>query len=416
MAVFVRSWLRFALFNLLIVAGIGVILRYKIAFSFPFFDQKHLLHGHSHFAFAGWITQALMVLLLAYLHEQAGGTVYKKYRWLLLANLVTAYGMLVSFPLQGYGFFSILFSTLSILVSYIFSILYWKDLNRLPQTAVAHRWFKAALVFNAISSLGAFFLAGMMATKNFHPHWYLGSVYFFLHFQYNGWFFFAGMGLLTHLLFPKQIWRKPLQQICTLFTAACVPAYFLSALWLPIPMWVYVLVVAAALAQALAWLRMVWLINKQRSYLTTALKGLSKWLLLLAAIALTIKFLLQLGSTIPALSTLAFGFRPIVIGYLHLVLLGVITLFLLGYLHAKRLVIISPVVNAGLMIFAAGIVMNEILLLVQGIGALYYINIPHINEGLLLVAVLMFAGLVLVNIGRQQRQNDFNHKKDSVAG
>jgi hypothetical protein len=40
--------------------------------------------------------------------------------------------------------------------------------------------------------------------------------------------------------------------------------------------------------------------------------------LCLSAIALSIKLLLQLGAVIPALSTWAFGLRPIVIGYLHL--------------------------------------------------------------------------------------------------
>ncbi|MGB4845177.1 MAG: hypothetical protein WBP16_11990, partial [Ferruginibacter sp.] len=96
-------WLKIALINLLIVATLGVVLRYKILFPLPFVDQKHLLHGHSHFAFAGWITQALMTLLVIYLARQTEKPIYKKYRWLLLANLLTAYGMLIAFPIEGYG-------------------------------------------------------------------------------------------------------------------------------------------------------------------------------------------------------------------------------------------------------------------------------------------------------------------------
>ena len=104
--------------NLLIVAFIGVILRYKIAFLLPFIDQKYLLHGHSHFAFAGWVTQVMMVLLVQYLSQYKGEDIFKKYRWFLYGNLVTAYGMLIFFPLQGYGAGSISFSTLSIINSY----------------------------------------------------------------------------------------------------------------------------------------------------------------------------------------------------------------------------------------------------------------------------------------------------------
>ena len=197
MGLYVLRWIKVALFNLFIVASIGVVLRYKIAFSLPFVDQKHLLHGHSHFAFAGWISQAIMVLLVAYLAAQNGKVVYKRYRWLLYANLVTAYGMLITFPIEGYGFYSIIFSTLSIFVSYFFALFYWRDLNTVKIKSTAHHWFKAAVFFNAFSSLGAFALAGMMAAKIVHQNWYLAAEYFYLHFQYNGWFFFACMGLLT---------------------------------------------------------------------------------------------------------------------------------------------------------------------------------------------------------------------------
>ena len=65
-----RRFLKISLFNLLIVASIGLVLRYKILYSLPFVDQKHLLHGHSHFAFAGWIAHTLMVLLIAFLSKQ----------------------------------------------------------------------------------------------------------------------------------------------------------------------------------------------------------------------------------------------------------------------------------------------------------------------------------------------------------
>ena len=45
------GWFRIAVFNLLL--AFGVLLRYKIAYSLPFMQQKHMLHAHSHFAFTG---------------------------------------------------------------------------------------------------------------------------------------------------------------------------------------------------------------------------------------------------------------------------------------------------------------------------------------------------------------------------
>lgn len=195
--VFIHRYIKLALLNLLLVALAGFILRYKILLSLPFIDQKHLLHGHSHFAFSGWVTHALMLLLVQYLSKRKNEGAFIKYKWIINANLITAYGMLLSFPLQGYGFYSITFSTLSIFVSYVFAFMFWKDLSNLPEKSISHWWIKAALLFNILSSVGAFSLAFMIATKTIHQNWYLAAVYFFLHFQYNGWFFFACMGLAS---------------------------------------------------------------------------------------------------------------------------------------------------------------------------------------------------------------------------
>lgn len=399
-----RRWLHISFLNLLIVAFIGVILRYKIAFSLPFIDQKYLLHGHSHFAFAGWITQVLMVLLVQYLSQYKGEDIFKKYRWLLYGNLITAYGMLIFFPFQGYGFGSISFSTLSIINSYFFAVWYWKDLNSVTHKSTTHSWFKAALLFYIISSLGAFSLAYMMANKIMHQNWYLAAEYYFLHFQYNGWFFFAGMGLLVSRLEKMISATKQLKTIFWLFCLACVPAYFLSALWMPIPILVYWLVIASAIAQFAGWTMLVKLIFKNKRSIKQGFPKKGRQLLLLSAIALTIKLLLQLGSTHPALSQLAFGFRPIVIGYLHLVLLGVITIFILGYIISMNLLAARRYYITGVWIFVSGIIINEILLMTQGVAGLSYIIIPWINELLLAAAIIMFSGILVFNRNSRNRQ------------
>ncbi|MDP1763459.1 MAG: hypothetical protein Q8L07_06170 [Sediminibacterium sp.] len=397
------KWLKISFFNLLLISAIGVILRYKITFSLPFLDQKHLLHGHSHFAFTGWITHTLMVLMVHYLSLHRKDPVFRRYRFLLYANLFTAYGMLISFPIQGYGIWSISFSTLSIFTSYAFAIMYWKDLNSLHLKSISHLWLKAALVFSVLSSLGAFSLATMMAAKIIHQNWYLIAVYFFLHFQYNGWFFFAGMGLITSRIAPVSNLHKQLKNIFWLFLGACVPAYFLSALWLPMHSLVYWIVVLAAFAQVTGWILFIRLIRKNKQVFTKNFPVSGRWLLLLASFALTIKLLLQLGSTIPSLSQLAFGFRPIVIGYLHLVLLGIISIFLVGYIITFQLVKSTKTMVYGIYVLVAGIFINELLLMTQGVAALGYHLIPFINESLLIAALIMFSGITLMNIRQSKK-------------
>ena len=395
----VHKWLRVSLISLLFVSLLGTVMRYKIAWSLPFIDQKKFLHAHSHFAFSGWITMALMVLLVAYLAKKRGATIIARYQWVLWANLICAYGMLFTFPFQGYGLYSIIFSTLSIFVSYAFAILFWRDLNRTQGNTVSDLWFKAALLFNVLSSIGAFSLAWMMATKNVHQNWYLQAVYFFLHFQYNGWFFFASMGLLTYKLYDHTGEHGGQKIIFWLFAGACVPAYILSVLWVHIPVWAYILVVLAAMAQVAGGFLFMIKLFRNASFFQTIVPT-ARWLFIISGIALGIKLLLQLGSTIPYLSHLAYGFRPIVIAYLHLVLLGIITLFLIGFMITGNALALNKRTYTGIFIFTAGVLINEFLLMVQGIGDLSYTAIPYINEMLFGVAFMMFSGLLLLVLGQ----------------
>jgi hypothetical protein len=395
----VIGWIKISLINLMLVAIIGCILRYKIAFSIPFIDQKHLLHGHSHFAFTGWITQVLMALLVNHLSTQKKADQFHQYSWILYANLICAYGMLIGFSIQGYAFFSILFSTLSIMASWIFAIRYWKDLNGLPINNISSYWFKAALLFNAISSIGAFALAYMMANKIIHQNWYLLSVYFFLHFQYNGWFFFACMGLLMNYIVGFNINHHILKKIFWLFAGACFPAYFLSALWLNLSIGNYIIVILAAIIQLIAWYYMAKILYQNRKELTKKVNIITKWVLALSSVALSIKFILQVCSTIPALSELAYGFRPIVIGYLHLILLGVITLFIIGYIMSLQIFSENILIIRGIRIFTLSVVLNEVFLMIQGVTAMNFNEVPFMNELLLITALGLFAGLFFLNLG-----------------
>lgn len=394
----IYNWQKISLINLLVVSLLGVTMRYKIIFPLPFVEQKFLMHAHSHFAFAGWVSQVLMAFIVKYLYEKDVNIQMQKYQRLLFANVITAYGMLLSFPFQGYGAISIIFSTLNVFVSYSFAFFVWRDLNALKSKCISHHWFKAALVFNALSSLGAFSLAFMMANKIGQSNFYLAAIYFFLHFQYNGWFFFACMGLILAYMINKGIApsTKTSKIIFWLFFSAAIPAYFLSVLWMPIPQWIYIIIVIAAVAQCSGFILFMNHIINNKNAIAHAISKQTKILWLLALIALAIKLSLQMISVVPSLSTFTTGFRPIVIGYLHLVLLGVITIFLVGYFATVNFVH-DKTFFKGVTVFVSGIIFNEILLMIQGIAALMYTTVPYINEMLLLAALIMFAGLFVLN-------------------
>ncbi|MBS1921351.1 MAG: hypothetical protein JST17_13955 [Bacteroidetes bacterium] len=392
-----KKWLQVSLFNLILIAFLGTLMRYKIAYSFPFVNQGNLLEAHEHFAFAGWITQALMSLLVHYLKENGDNDAFTRYRLLLFTNLFAAYGLLLTFPFMGYSLLSTAFSAIIILVSYWFAVKYWRDLNHFsPKNSSSSSSFKAAVLFNVLSSVGAFLIAYMFITKSIKPERYLATVYFYLHFQYNGWFFFACLGLMLHQLNKYGVSDQQLKKVFFLFVTACVPAYFLSALWLPIPLWVYASVVVAVLLQLTGWWFLIQVLRKDTRRIQKDISKLSKILFVLSAIALTAKLLLQSVSVIPLLSKLAFGFRPIVIGYLHLVLLGVITLFILSYITGMQLIPVNKMTRRGIIIFTAGIIINEFLLLAQGIADMNYKATPIINPLLFVAALILFSGITII--------------------
>ena len=118
-----------------------------------------------------------------------------------------------------------------------------------------------------------------------------------------------------------------------------------------------------------------------------------RYILLFIAFAVSVKVLLQLGSTIPAVSKLTFGFRPIVIAYLHLVLLAIISLFLLFYMYANEKINCNTKTKLGVIIFSVGVLINELILAVQGIASFSYTLIPYVNELLLGAALVLVFGI-----------------------
>ena len=389
-------WVRAALINLSIVALVGSLMRYKIGFELPWLDQKFLQEAHSHFAFAGWITHSLYFLIIRLFRSNLDSIGEKVYSRILLVNLISAYGMLICFLFQGYGPISLFFTTISVFTGYVFSWFALKDAGRLASTHPAKNWIKAAIWFGILSTFGTMVLSFMMATHQFDQTTYLGSIYFYLHFQYNGWFLFACMALLLEKIKHIIPYSTRLQNSFRFFFLAGIPAYFLSILWVHLPVWLFALVIVAALLQVIGWWFFLQEMYMYKEQLKTIFSKTARWLFLIIGSALTIKLLLQLGSTIPWISKLAFGFRPIVIAYLHLVLLIIVSLFLLTFMYVNKLLQHTRRTTFALVGFTSGIILNETVLSIQGIAAFSYTVIPYADQLLFAIAILIVFSLLLL--------------------
>jgi len=399
---FTHKWAKLALFNFLILASVGLLLRYKILFPLPVVDHKHLMHGHSHFAFAGWVSLALYIAIIYLL--QPNEIEKKQFNRLLWIHQISSYGMLFTFPFMGYAAPSIAFSTLSILISYWFTFLVWRKIKNLTTISFEKKWLYAALICNIVSSAGTFALAYMMVNKILHQNWYFGAVYFYLHFQYNGWFLFTILGLLFVYL---RKWMNALQikrsnLFFQLLFITVIPAWFLSMLWMNVPTWMYYAAVAAAVVQLIAIYFFIQILFENRKSILPGLHPMTKWLWIFSGLSFLLKIIMQALSSVQELNKYAFGIRPIVIGFLHLVLLGFVSLFMLGHFFQYRLLFLNKQqAKKGIWIFITGVLLNEFILMLQGIAAINYSDIPYSNYMLLAAAFIMFSGLFLLLSGQK---------------
>jgi hypothetical protein len=400
-----KKWYYVALFNLVVLAFLGLVLRYKINFPLPVFQQENLLHAHSHFAFNGWISFVLQLLILDEFTDDYRTSTKFWNRFFILSTIVN-YAMIVSFAWVGYAGVSILLSTVALWLSYAFAYKIYKAIPAENKARISTKFINASLFFLLISSLGPYALATVIASKSSHQYWYHNALYFFLHFQYNGWFTFAVLGFLFKKLEQSATFNiRQANRFFSLLFYTCIPSYFLTALWHHRPVAITALNVVTAISQtaALVFLWQLLYQNMKNVYLN--LPSICRWLYSFSIVAFIIKILLQFFSVHPVLGQLAFGFRPIIIGYLHLIFLAFVTMYLLGFLADKGIINLKYRISSyGLTIFAAGIIINEVLLAIQGIASIYYLYMPNLNLLLFINTFTLLAGAVTLFAAARKRE------------
>ncbi|MFH6950359.1 hypothetical protein ACHRV6_17825 [Flavobacterium sp. FlaQc-51] len=169
-------------------------------FNFDGINYSFLLHAHSHVAMLGWVYMTIYVLIVRMFipKDKSYKPIYNRLFWM---TEFTVIGMMISFPVQGYAFFSILFSTAHILLSYVFCVLVWKDCSK--ENTRERKLLMTAILFLVFSTFGVWCLGPALNMLGKQNAFYQIAIQFFLHFQFNGWFLFA-----VFALFLKQAKRN----------------------------------------------------------------------------------------------------------------------------------------------------------------------------------------------------------------
>lgn len=317
-----------------LAASIGLFLRWQFILPTPGVHYAWVLHAHSHVMFLGWVTNVLFLSLTASHLPQRQRGIWLRFFWGLQLFVVA---MMISFPLQGYGMYSIIFTTVHTLALMFFTYIFLRQTRNDSRTST---WFaRVAWIFFFISTAGPFSLGYLMANGLGQTVWSNFAIYYYLHFQYNGFFLFGIFSLFFRLLEQKQIQVNTLRikKFGALMAIACVPAYVLSILFArPGLTFNSIGAVAGVLQIAALWL-LIGEIKSLRTELRTKFSGAVYNIFALVLLGLAAKVVIQLLSAHPYVAETAYTLRPVIIAYLHLVLLGVISLFLFGWYIASGL-------------------------------------------------------------------------------
>lgn len=392
------KYIRLPLLFFFLAALLGVFLRWQFILPTPGIHYTYFLHAHSHVMFLGWVFNALYIAFtLGHIRQNEQKTF--ELIFIMLQLLVVA--MLISFPMQGYGMFSIIFSTLHTLLAVTFIIIFYRKTKNADTGSV---WFaRTSLLFFLISTVGPFSLGYLMANGLGQSQWYYFSIYYYLHFQYNGFFLFGVFSLFFHLLERKQF-RYDVQKAKTIgrwMATACVPTYLLSVLWAKPGLAFNVIAGLAALAQVYALGLLIIFLNKNpvKKYFSKPVY----FYLIIGLSAVILKVILQLLSSLPAVAAMAYEFRPIVIAYLHLVLIGIISIILLAW-YADMNFINQNSTKKNFALFLIAFVGTEIGLILQPWWGRFasIVALPS-AQFLLLFSVLLWLSCFLFYISRNQK-------------
>ena len=410
-----ERWVDLALINLCLVAFLGFILRSKILFAMPFIDYNRLLNAHSHFAFDGWLSLALMTLFIFELlpDSKREKLIYK----LILSGVVLAsYAIVAMFPFEVNAFIPILVSTFFILLTYIFGYFFIKDIRKTEASKTVKLLSISSVACLILSSAGTLTLDFLFASKALNVVLYRDALYTYLHLQYNGFFTLAVFALLFHKFETKISTKakKTIFRFSVILVLSILPSMFLTYLWSGPNLFFQLIggIGSILLLMTFGWFIVLANLSKE---IYRTVNPLIRFMMLLSLAAFMLKIFLQSFLSIDFFGNPIFGDRPAVMAFLHLVFLGFVSLFLLAYFAQERLLNIkSSLTKFALVTYTAGVAVNEILLWLQGLGAIF-IKSSYLFPWLLwLISIWLLAGTVLILIARTQSKGlSFSHHSSS---
>lgn len=387
---------KIALIYFFIIALLGVIMRLFPVANISV-NYKNLLHTHSHIALLGWIYTALSILIYKiYLQNES---IEKNYRQIFWFTQFTIIGMLLSFPFMGYAFLSILFSTLFLVASYFFAWLVFKFTPQQLKQTRSFKFIKTSLFYMILSSLGPWVLGYIINTSGVNSSLYKNAIYFYLHFQYNGWFIMAVIGIFLRILEEQTILipEKTFKIFFELFNSGVIATFLISILWMEPPYIINLLAGVGSIFQIIAFFILIKYLLNYKQQLFNTVNSTTKTIIRTILILFLLKLIFQILACYPHFSEMISYNKDLVIAYLHWVFLGVVSISLFIQLFYYQLIRITKL---SALTYLIGFLITEGLLFYKGTVTWLQIDLVNNYYWLLVIAsgILFLAILYLLVI------------------
>ncbi|WP_286969444.1 hypothetical protein [Flavobacterium sp. UBA4854] len=389
-----KAWILCCFFNFLIACVFGLLMRFMYLFPLDFLNYSFLLHAHSHVAMLGWVYLIVYVLVVHFFipKEKSQKPIYNRLFWLTEFSVI---GMMIAFPIQGYALFSIAFSTIHILLSYVFCRLVWKDCFR--DKSPSRRLLLVSILFMVLSTCGVSCLGPAVSTLGKQSAFYQIAIQFFLHFQFNGWFILAILALFLKQ-FQNKIDEVKFKKFYFLIIVSTLLTVCFPVRWFIENDVLSYINVLGVLIQLMAFIYFYKMLKPQISDFKNTLNETTKIVYGLALCSLFLKVGIQLLTLFPNLAEVSHQIRNFVIGFIHLTTLGIITGFLFGILlQNKMLSAHSRILKIGVKCFISGYILTEVLLFLQGWFFFFGKGtLLGYFQSILILSIFLVLGLVLM--------------------
>jgi len=393
----IKKYINVTLILFLITSIFSLILRYiPLSEGNIEWNYQYILQTHSHLAFLGWVYNCIFLLTVKQYPNLFQKTKILNFDLLFIIFQICILFISVGLMIWGYKVLAITFLSLHSLFTIIFAVKFnrYADENK-PGTYL----LKLAFIMMGVSYVGTLLLGPLSAMGLKGSNYYYSAIYFYMHFQYNGFFLFAVIGLLLN--FWKQININVLitKKQINLLLLSVILTYSISILFAKIHFIISIIAVLSSLFQIYIVLN-IYLQNKDKFKLR--FQDLqSKLIIYLVLLLFISKLIAQVVS--PLLPDSIASNRNIIIVFLHLNFLGIITPLLLYFIDVYF--VKSVIFRNFILVYISAIILNEISIILSQFNILSQYELYYSYLITTAFIFLLILNLNLINLFEKSKYN-----------